>query len=160
MTFKDLKKGNAVYILHRNEVIFAIGKVVEVSPPHYQTPALNGITFNQPNLQVVDVTIEEGNKQTLYTIPDSLETTYAGDIVISVSRDKIQQEVDSIKMRAEEQIANLDKNKEIVARCEKVQSEIDPAIKEKQKTEERFNAIEANQMKITQMIEQLVKKLE
>lgn len=106
------------------------------------------------------MTIEEGDKQTLYTIPDSLETTYAGDIVISVNRDKIQLEVDSIKIRAEEQIANLDKNKEIVARCEKVQSEIDPAIKEKQKTEERFNAIEANQMKITQMIEQLVKKLE
>lgn len=158
MTFKELKAGHVVHVLHKDKVRYGQGKVVSVSQPRYQAQNGGLMGYNQTSPQVVDVTIEEGGEQKTYTIPETLEVTYASGIVIATSRENILTEVDSIMARAEEQIANIDKNREIVARCEKVKSEIDPAIREKQKTEERFNALESKIGSLASMIEKLVNK--
>lgn len=158
MTFKELKPNYAVFILHKNDVRYAQGKVVSVSNPRFQNGM--GMSFGQTNQQVVDVTIDENGEQLTYTIPETLDVTYANGLVLATSKEKIQYEVEMMKNRAEELIANVDKNKQIVTNCEKILADINPALKDKQKTEERFTALEENMGKMSALIEQLVKKLE
>lgn len=144
MTFKELKPNYAVHILHKDDIRYSQGKVVSVSDPRFQSPITPALNFNQTSTQVVDVTIDEDGEQRTYTIPETLDITYANNLVLSTSREKIQYEVETIMHRAEDDIASVDAKKQIVSRCADILSVIDPTLKEKQQTEARFTSIEKN----------------
>lgn len=159
MTFKDLKTGYAVYMLHKDDVRYCQGKVVSVSNPRFQPSGNAGMTFSQTSQQVVDVTIEEDGEQKTYTIPETLDVTYANGLVLSTSRERMQIEVENMKSRAEDILGSVERNKAIVERCTKILTDLNPALKDKQKTEERFNALETKIGSLTDMIEKLVNKI-
>jgi len=143
MTFKDVKAGYLVYLLHRkdNEIKVTTGKVTAVSLPRIQVP--QQFVPAQTQQLVVDVTIDDEGITKSYTIPETHTTTYAGnDLVLSTTKDGILREVEAMKASAEEVLASVDKNKAVVSSCDKILTEWNPVFKEKKETEERFGKIE------------------
>lgn len=98
-----------------------------------------GIT---PSQIVADVTIQNGNKSATYTIPENLSITYAGDIVLSTDKDGLVHEIEALKNRAEQILASVDKQREILDKANGLLAELNPVFKEKKETDLRFSKIE------------------
>ena len=157
MTFKDLKPGNPVYLLHRNgDIIAAVGKVTAVSAPRF--PQTKDMT--QAMQMVVDVTIDESGTTRTYTTPDTLATAYSGDgTVIATTRDGIIREAENIKTQCEEELAKTDLRRRHAEQCERIIAEWNPAIRERKAAEERFAKLETAFNDLKGMVASLVKEL-
>lgn len=81
MIFKDIKQNYPVYILDKQELTISQGKVLSVGFP--RTDLLQRPT-TIPAQTVIDITIENGDKQATYTIPENLSITYAGNVANDV----------------------------------------------------------------------------
>jgi len=162
MRFNETKNGYPVYLFRRDSVEASQGKVTNISSPrvNISNPSnpMPG-TFAQTNPLVVDVTIEENGVNKTYTIPENLEVTYAGDLVIATTREGILREVEAVKSRADEFLSNMEKYKSTSVSCEKILTEWNPAFKEKKETEARFGAIEDDMREVKDMIKELIGKL-
>ena len=156
MLFKDLKTGYNVYMLHRSdEIKIGQGKVTAISPSRLP----QGASF-QTLQMVVDVTIEEGGVARTYTIPDSLNVTYAGpDLVISTDREHVLKEVEAMKAHSESALAEVPFHEKSVSQCTAILEEWNPQYKEKRENEERFNKIESSIGDLKSMLSGLVKEL-
>lgn len=160
MTFKEIKTGYPTYHLNRSTVQVSQGKVKDASPAHVQqSNPMQPSMFSPTQPMVVDITIEEGGTTKTYTIPENLDTTYAGDMVISTSRENIIREVEAMKARSEEAIAQQSHHKEVIGKCDTILTEWNPAFKEKKQTEERFGKIEDQIADIGKMVKTLIDKL-
>ena len=159
MTFRDLKPGYPVYLLHKTDgVRLTTGKVTAVSTPRFPQPTTNNIM--QTMQMVVDVTIEADGQSRTYTTPDTLAITYAGDaLAIATEREPMIKEIEAMKSRAEDELAKTDKRRAIVAQCETILTEWNPAFKEKRDTEERFSKIETSMTDLKSMLSGLIKEL-
>jgi len=149
MTFKDIKTGYNIYMLHKgDDMSLAIGKVISVSAPRIPQGA-NMFQPNQTQQLVVDITIDENGQQKTYTIPDMLEVTYAGtDLAIATSKEAVVREIEAMKGRADDVIGSIDKQRKISSQCAKLLEEYNPAMKEKRENEERFQRLEVMMEKI------------
>ena len=143
--FKDIKAGHPVYILTKGDTMsVATGKAVNVSTPYLppskpgQFPSAGTITAQM----VVDVTVEAGGCTKTYCIPDSLAVTYAGDIVLSTSKEGIVKEVQAIKSSSEEALAAMPRHHAAVEACDKILAEWDTQAAEKRKQEQRITGLE------------------
>ncbi len=159
MTFKDLKPGYPVYMLHKTDGIrLTTGKATVVSAPHFPQPVANNLM--QTMQMVVDVTIEADGQSRTYTIPDTLAITYAGDaLALATDREPMLKEIEAMKSQAEDELAKTDKRRAIVAQCEAILTEWNPAFKEKRDTEERFSKIETSMTDLKTMLSGLIKEL-
>lgn len=109
---------------------------------------------------VVDVTIETDGQSRTYTTPDTLAITYAGDaLAIATEREPMIKEIEAMKSQAENELAKTDKRRAIVAQCETILTEWNPAFKEKRDTEERFSKIETSMTDLKSMLSGLIKEL-
>lgn len=139
MAFKDIKQGYSVYILDKQNMTITEGKVITVGFPHIDVNNKPQAGISQ---MVVDVTIESSQKTATYSIPENLSITYAGDIVLSVDKQSLSYEVQSMKTQAEKIIESVPKQKEIVDKATTLLSELNPEYKEKKENEQRFSRIE------------------
>lgn len=139
MLFKDLKKSYPVFFFDRDAVRYYQGKVVSIAVPRYDAP--NFGTQPQGGL-VVDVTIEADGATRTYTIPEASSLTYAANLVLSTDKDGIIREVEAIKSASEEALAQVDKHKDAVAKCEKLLEELNPVFAEKKAQDKRIEGIE------------------
>lgn len=159
MTFKDIKPGYKVYMLHKDDGIqLSIGKVTAVSTPRFPQRSANNLM--QTMQMVVDVTIDEEGQSRTYTIPDSLTITYAGDtLVIATERDPMLKEIEVVKAQAEDELSKTEYRRKLVSQCEAVLSEWNPIFKEKRDTEERFAKLETSMSDLKNMLSGLIKEL-
>ena len=141
MLFKDIKQNYPVYILDKQNVTFTQGKVQSVSFPHLDNASPIGM-----GKTVIDVVIEADGKSATYAMPENLGVVYAGDIVLSTDRDGILREVEAMKASAEQVIASIDKQKDIVKKSTSLLAELNPEYKAKQENEQRLSNLE-NSMK-------------
>jgi redox-regulated HSP33 family molecular chaperone len=107
---------------------------------------------------VVDVTIEANGKTATYTIPESLAITYTGNLVLSTDKDGISREVEALKASAEQVLASVDHQKEILEKATGLLAQLSPTYREKKETEERFSKLESSVSDIKDMITSLVKE--
>ena len=91
---------------------------------------------------VVDVTIDANSKTAIYSTPENLSVTYAGDIVLSTDKQGLIVEVEQMKNTAEKILESVPKQKEVVDKATVLLSELNPVYKEKKETEQRFSKIE------------------
>lgn len=155
MTFKELQKNHPVYVLDKSKVEVKQGKVIQTAP-HMNT----GISTISGNGQPMrDVTIEVDGKQTIYTIPEQLTVTYAGELVLATDKQSLSPEVERMKNEADAVLASVDRMKEIKGKSEELLAALNPAVKEKQETERRFKSIEGDISGIKGMVKQLLEKL-
>ena len=157
MTFKDLKPGNPIYLLHRKDNIIALmGKVTAVSAPRF--PQTKDMT--QAMQLIVDVTIDENGTTKTYTTPDGLSLAYSGDgTMIATTREDIIREVENIKTQCEEELAKTGLRRRQAEQCEHIITEWNPAMREKKASEERFAKLETAMADLKGMITSLVKEL-
>ena len=155
MTFKDIQKNHPVFILDKSTVELRQGKVVEAAP-HMNTGLATISGSGQP---MRDVTIEMDGKQTVYTIPEHLSITFAGDIVLSTNKQGLSAEVERMKNEADTVLSSVERMKTVKLKSEELLADLNPAVKEKQETEKRFKSIEGDISGIRGMVKQLLDKL-
>lgn len=137
MLFKDIKQNFPVYILDKQNMSFTQGKVQSVSFPHIDNSSPMGM-----GKTVIDVAIEADGKSGTYAMPENLSVVYAGNVVLSTDRDGIMREVEAMKASAEQVIASINKQKEIVEKSTKLLTELNPEYKAKQENEQRLSNLE------------------
>lgn len=127
----------------------------------YNQPHINtGIaTISSSGQPMRDVTIEVEGKQTIYTIPEHLGVTFAGETVLATDKADLLPEVGKLVNEADEIIKAYEPSKERKAKGEELLAALNPAIKEKQETEKRFKALEGDISGIRGMVKQLLDKL-
>lgn len=149
LLFKDIKQNYPVYILDTQELEFTQGKVTQVSFPRLE---MNQKTSKAE--MIVDVTIDANGKTATYTIPENLSVTYAGNIVLSTEKSGLISEVEAQKTNAEQVLSSAEKAKTIIEKAPSLLSELNPALKEKQETEQRFGKIEKSIDNIASIMKQ------
>lgn len=103
MTFKDLKSGYPIYLLDRTALKYEQGKVMAVGLPHADVQPGN---FGK---MLVDVTIQaKDGKQNTYSVSDTEQTAYAGNLLITCNKECVVNEVRAINAQAEETLAKVE----------------------------------------------------
>lgn len=152
MLFKDLKSGYPVFSFDRNTMEVKQGKIINVGVPHIDP------TYGHPTEMVVDVTAEFDKQTHTYTFKDSAEIGYNGTFVISTGRDAILREVESLKMSAEQSLAQVSQHKTTIEKCSKILEEFNPSFKEKRENEQRLNKLESSLEDIKSMLQNIAKE--
>lgn len=155
MTFKDIKQGYPVYMLHKGEEMKASqGKVVTTTQPRFPEQ-YNGQALGM----VVDITIEENGTNRTYTMPADSSVVSAGMTVLSVDREGVLRDVEAMKAESEDALASMDKHRARVESCEKILTEWNPQLAERKKQDERIGSLETGMNELKGMIKSLVDKL-
>lgn len=160
MQFKDIKQGQPVFILDKSEMAINQGKVIN-NVYHVDSNNNNyGSAFTQQSNTIYrDVTIEIGGKSSVYVIPELLETTKAGNIVLSTSSEALIKEVNAICNDAKEKLANRDYYQMVVDKTPELLVTLNPALKKEQETETRLKAVEGSVQEVKDLVKTLVEKL-
>lgn len=168
MTFKDIRQGQTVYVLHRGEEVKAeCAKVRQVGMPRFPQYGTQGSAMGM----VIDVTIglntavetaahEDGeNKERIYVVPADSEIACAGNVVISVNKEGMLREVEAMRAESAEAIDAVDKHKKRKERCEEILLEWDESKAEEKRHEERIEKLENKMNGIAEMIEKFMNKI-
>lgn len=147
MLFKDLKINYPIFILNKQEVSLIQGRVVSVSFPRMDINQ----SINKTEM-VVDVSIEVDGKTATYVIPESLSVTYANNLIISTDKQGLLNEVEAMKNNAEQVIASVDRQKEILEKSNALLSELNPIYKDKREADKRFSQIENSVKEVRESI--------
>ena len=154
MLFKDIKQNFPVYILDKQSMSFTQGKVQSVSFPHIDNSSPMGM-----GKTVIDVAIEADGKSGTYAMPENLSVVYAGNIVLSTDRDGIMREVEAMKTSAEQILASVDKQREIVEKSTALLTELNPEYKAKQQNEQRLSSLESSMKELKDMMAGFIKEM-
>ena len=73
---------------------------------------------------VVDVTIDAKGATKTYTIPETATITYAANLVLSTDKEGILREVEAMKSASEQALAQVDKHKDTIAKCDELLEEL------------------------------------
>lgn len=155
MTFKDIKQGYPVYLLHKGEEMKASqGKVITMTQPRFPQQYTG-----QALGMVVDVTIEENGTNKTYTMPADSSVVSAGNTVLSTDREGILREVEAMKAESEDVLSSMEKHSARAEACEKILTEWNPQLAEKKKQEERIGSLESGMSELKGMVKTLIDKL-
>lgn len=143
MLFKDIKQNYSVHILDKDKLTLSDGKAITVGFPRYDLTAKS---------TVVDITLDVNGSTATYAIPESLSVTYAGNLVLSTDKEGLVREIEAMKTSAEQILASVDHQKEVIEKSSALLSELNPQFKEKQETEKRFANIESSVHKIEELV--------
>lgn len=155
MIFRDIKQGYPVYILNKRELTISQGKVASAGFPRLDTNPMTGKTE-----MVVDVTVDDGSGKTgSYVIPEGLSVTYAGDLVLSTEKSGLSGEVEAMRSAAEQALASVDRQREIVDKAGALLSELNPAYREKAENDRRFDALEGSVGELKGLVRSLIDKM-
>lgn len=137
MTFRELKSGYPVHLLDRTALIYRQGKVMSVGIPHADLQPGNY------GKMLVDVCIQTPDgKSNTYSVCDTEQTAYAGNLLLSCSKECVTNEVRAIKAQTEDALAKVADAQKTIDNCKALLEELDTAYKDRQETEKRFQTIE------------------
>ena len=150
--FSALSQGSSIYLLDKtSSPKFVVGEIVGVTQPKY--------AFNQATVDLkvkVDDSIQEFNN--LPSINNTV-TYNNGKIIISETKQGIQNEVETILPNSKNILDNIDIYKQNVEDCENILKQINPQFakdKERddrlQSLENRFDGVESKLDKIFDLI--------
>lgn len=150
--FSALSQGSSIYLLDKtSSPKFIVGEVVGVTQPKY--------SFNQATVDLkvkVDDSIQEFNN--LPSI-NSIITYNNGKILISETKQGIQNEVEGILTNSKNILDNIDTYKQNIEDCENILRQLNPQFakdKERddrlQNLENRFDGVESKLDKIFDLI--------
>lgn len=144
--FQSLRANNQLYILHKeSKPYLETGVVSGVSAPRPKYPASLPIGQLPQMEMVVDVSVNINGQHTSFQgLPagaDIADFGQSGNIVISTSRDAMNNEVSAMRKRSEEIIASADFHKEVMSSCDGILSALNPEFAEKQRQEKEILAL-------------------
>ena len=151
--FSALSQGSSIYLLDRaSSPKFMIGEVVGVTQPKY--------SYNQATVDLkvkVEDSIQEFNN--LPSI-NSFVTYNNGKLVISETKQGIQNEIETLLTNSKNIINNIDTYKQNIEDCEEILKQLNPQFaKDKERDdrllnlENRFDGIESKLDKIFKLVQ-------
>lgn len=149
MTFKELKQGYPVYILDKENLKVKNGKVQNASFPRVDM-------MEGQRQMVVDVTVECDGKTATYTMPEDSCVVYAKNLVISTHTQGLTAEVEKMKGEAEQILASVDRQNAIIDCADDLLAQLNPTLKEKRETEQRFQKIEGRMNGVDDKLDKLL----
>ena len=137
--FSALSQGSPIYILDKtSSPKYNIGEVVGVSYPKSNP-------YNIGPQNTVDIKIKiEGEVQEFSSIPsiNSIVSYNNGKIIISETKQGIQNEVESILSNSKQILNNIDNYKKSVEDCEEILKQLNPQFAIDKERDERLSNLE------------------
>lgn len=143
--FRDLKAGDTLYVFNRQTLELTPHKIVSVSLPRIEKVGMS-------TSSVVDVNVEN----TTYTLVDSSEIGFNGNLVISYDTKLVSREVENRLANNKHGIASVDTLKAEVPKLEEIIDMLNPEIKEKKQTDERLSSLEKQMDNINDSLKQIL----
>ena len=151
--FSALSQGSSVYLLDKtSSPKFLIGEVVGVTQPKY----------NYNNQATVDLRVKvEDSVQEFNNLPsiNSINTYNGGKLIISETKQGIQNEIEAILSNSKNIVENIETYKQNIIDCENILKQINPQFaKDKERDdrllnlESRFDGVESKLDKIFDLI--------
>lgn len=137
--FSALSQGSPVYILDKtSSPEYKVGEVIGVS-----YPKTNPYSIGPQNTVDLKVKID-GNTQEFNSIPsiNSVVSYNSGKIVISETKQGIQNEVESILQNSRQILSNIDIYKKNITDCENILKQINPQFAIDKERDERLSNLE------------------
>lgn len=148
--FKDLKQGHAVHFFNRKTAQYEQGIIAsDPSLPHYQTGQ---------STMIVDVAITLASETKTYSIPETLSTTYYGDMCISTEMSSILSEIDQLYNQAETALSAVPTWEKLQKQCCDLRERLNPEVKEKKLLDERMTKIENNMSDMKDMFKKFMER--
>ena len=138
--FQSLRTNQQFYILTKGATPrLDVGIVTSVTAPQMKFQAIPQGLGSQPEY-VVDVTVTvNGATQQYQRLPANKEIADFGDgfgnIVVSMSRDAMNNEIATLKNRSEDHIKRVDEERQKIIAYESILQQLNPEYAEKQKQE-------------------------
>ena len=154
MIFREVTQGTQMYLLDRLNVTVSQCSVVSVSQPHFDVKMLG----NPPSM-VVDVTLDVNGTKKAYVFQESAEFGTAEGILITPNRDVVIRELQGVQGQAEAALKMVDRQKEIITKCQDIISDLDPVVKEREAVEQRMEALEATNQEILKQMSDLLSQV-
>lgn len=134
--FSALSQGSSIYLLDKtSSPKFVVGEVVGVTQPKYN--------FSQATVDLkvkVDDSIQEFNN--LPSI-NSTVTYNNGKVIISETKQGIQNEVETILTNSKNILNNIDTYKQNVEECENILKQINPQYAKDKERDDRLQSLES-----------------
>lgn len=151
--FSALSQGSSIYLLDKtSSPKFLIGEVVGVTQPKY----------NYNNQATVDLRVKvEDSIQEFNNLPsiNSMNTYNGGKLIISETKQGIQNEIEAILSNSKNIVENIETYKQNIIDCENILKQINPQFaKDKERDdrllnlENRFDGVESKLDKIFDLI--------
>ncbi len=169
--FQSLRNNQQFYILTKGITPrLDVGIVTAVSAPQMKFPSMPQGLGSQPEY-VVDVTVTvNGTTQQYQRLPANKEIADFGDgfgnIVVSTSRDAMNNEIATLRNRSEDHIKRVDEEKQKIIAYESILQQLNPEYAEKQKQEaeimslkNQVAAMAQSNANLEQMMSQLLSEL-
>ena len=137
--FSALSQGSPIYILDKtSSPEYKVGEVIGVS-----YPKINSYNINPQN--TVDLKVKvDGETQEFNSIPsiNSIVSYNNGKIVISETKQGIQNEVETILQNSKQILNNIDSYKQNVKDCESILKQLSPQFAIDKERDERLSNLE------------------
>ena len=137
--FSALSQGSPVYILDKtSSPDYKVGEVIGVSYPKTNP-------YNIGPQNTVDLKVKiDGNTQEFNSIPsiNSVVSYNNGKIVISETKQGIQNEVENILQNSKQILNNIDTYKQNISECENILKQINPQFAIDKERDERLSNLE------------------
>jgi len=154
MIFREVTQGTQLYVLDRLNVSVGQCSVVSVSQPHFDSKMLG----NPPSM-VVDVTIDVNGVKKAYVFAEGAEFGTVEGLLLTPNREVVLRELQGIKGQAESALKMVDRQKEIIAKCDSIISDMDPVAKERQAMETRISSLEKTNQEMLNRMSELIKAI-
>lgn len=165
--FQSLRVNQQFYILTKgSNPRLDIGTVTSVTTPQVKFPTIPQGLGSQPEY-VVDVVVSvNGTTQTFQRLPANKEIADFGDgygnIVVSTSRDAMNNEIATLKNRSDEHIKRVDEEKQKIIIYESILQQLNPEYAEKQKQDAEIASLKnqmATMVKTNANLESMMQKI-
>ena len=156
--FQNLRINSTLYILHKDAVPYIeYGSVVSVSAPKPKYPSTPPLgQFPQMEMVVDVVANVNGQNTNLQGLPAGLDIAdfgHNGNIVVSASRDAINT---MMKQKSNDILGSLDFHRSVIEACDKMLSELNPEVAEKQKQEQEIYTLKGQMQQMSANMNQLM----
>ena len=159
--FQNLRLNSAFSLLHKDAVPYiAQGSLVSVSSPKPKYPSSPAIGQFPQMEMVVDLVVSvNGNNMNLQGLPAGLEIAdfgHNGNIVVSSSKEAINNEISLMRHRSAEIIGSVDFHRNVISACEKMLSELNPEVAEKQRQEQEISTLKGQMQRMSENMNSLM----
>ena len=149
LLFKNAKVGQIVHILDRKTAEYFVGKVEQpVSAPHFEP--------NNPTL-MVDVVINVDGQTKMFSIPENLSATYAGDLCLATDQAELLSELDQMELQGEKDLAEVPRIEKMLKAVKERKMQLNPALKEKKEQDQRMERLENSVQNLADMFQKFMK---
>lgn len=161
MQFKDLKPGSSIYLLDKSSLTLTEGKVLQNTLPYpdrrNNNSSYTAATYTTNNHRmVVDITLEANGNQATYTVSENGTVNYSGDLALSVDKQSLTAEVESLVSYNQQIVDNYELAKENLKKANILRSELNPVFKQQLEYDNRLNKMEKSVGRMEELLNNFI----